>query len=172
MSSKQCALVILFRGNEPSDVVKGHIANLLTKSEYVDTRERVDIYFVSEGSLAASIAATPLKHKEILREHFGVEEVEEELTPQELAVIYIATKLKASICSNINQFAVEFAAEYAKAKILHRDEELLRAVDILVRDYAMSRVSADVRKRYGFDTPHYNVVVDTYKAICLEHGVG
>lgn len=149
------AIVITYDGTEPSDTIKSHICNALTQSGYCNCQKEVCVYFVSEKELAQAIATKPVQN--VVNEHFYKSE---RLTEQELAVTYIAGICKDSINKSVSRFAADFAVKFYDALRGGNNPQLLEAVKILTRDYAMSRVSDTVQRETGFNDEIYRIVLN------------
>lgn len=150
------AIVITYDGREPSDMTKSHICNVLTQSVCCNCQKEVCIYFVNEKELVQAIATKPAS--EVVNQHFY--KSEEHLTEQELAVTYIAGICKDSINKSVSHFAADFAVKFCDAIRKGNNPQLLEAVKILIRDYAMSRVGDKVRRETGFNDEIYRIVLN------------
>lgn len=150
------ALVITYDGAEPNDITKSRICNTLTQSGCCDCQKEVCIYFVNEKDLVQAIVAKPASG--VINQHFY--KSEEHLTEQELAVTYIAGICKDSINKSVSHFAADFAFKFCDALRKGNNPQLLEAVRICRRDYAMSRVSDKIRRETGFNDEHYRIVLD------------
>lgn len=149
------AIVITYDGTEPSDTIKSRICNALTQSGYCNCQKEVCVYFVSEKELVQAIATKPVQN--VVNEHFYKSE---RLTEQELAVTYIAGICKDSINKSVSHFAADFAVKFYDALRGGNNPQLLEAVKILTRDYAMSRVSDRVQRETGFNDEIYRIVLN------------
>lgn len=150
------AIVITYDGVEPSDITKSLICNNLTQSGCCNCQKEVCIYFVNEKELVQAIAAKPASG--VISQH--VYKSEENLTEQELAVTYIAGICKDSINKSVSHFAADFAVKFCDAIRKENNPQLLEAVKILKRDYAMSRVGDKVRRETGFNDEIYHIVLN------------
>lgn len=150
------AIVITYDGAEPSDITKSHICNTLTQSGCCNCQKEVCIYFVNEKELVQAIAAKPVS--DMVNQHFYKNE--EHLTEQELAVTYIAGICKNSINKSVSHFAADFAVKFCDAVRKGNNPQLLEAVKILIRDYAMSRVGDKIRRETGFNDEIYQIVLN------------
>lgn len=150
------AIVIMYDGTEPDGFVKSNVCNVLTKSGYCNCEKDVTIYFLNEKDLVQAIAAKPVPS--VVNEHFY--KSEEHLTEQELAVTYIAGICKDSINKSVSHFAADFAVKFCDAIRKGNNPQLLEAVKILIRDYAMSRVGDKVRRETGFNDEIYRIVLN------------
>lgn len=150
------AVVITYDGTEPSDTIKSRICNALTQSGYCNCQKEVCIYFINEKELVQTIAARAMVN--VANEHLY--KSESHLTEQELAVTYIAGICKDSINRSVSHFAADFAVKFYDALRKENNPQLLEAVKILTRDYAMSRVSDKIQRETGFNDEIYRIVLN------------
>lgn len=150
------ALLIMYDGTEPNDIIKSRVCNTLTQSGCCNCQKEVCVYFVNEKELVQTIAARAMVS--VVNKHFY--KSEEHLTEQELAVTYVAGICKDSINKSVSHFAADFAVKFCDAIRKGNNPQLLEAVKILTRDYAMSRVSDKVRRETGFNDEIYRIVLN------------
>ena len=149
------ALVIMYSGQEPSAYIKDKLAQMLITNRISDGNEDINIYFFNETEVAQSLTNT-LKNS-VISEHFR----KEERTPQEAAVIYIGTLCARSIIGG--DFSYDLLTKCLES---YRggcsDERLLKSMEIIAKDYSLSRVSDDIKAKYHFGLEEYKVVCKIY----------
>lgn len=150
------AIVIMYDGTEPDDIIKSSMCNVLTKSGYCNCKKEVNVYFVNEKEVVQAVVSKTVPN--VVDEHFYKSETH--LTEQELAVTYIAGVCKNSINKSVSHFAADFAVKFCDALRKGNNPQLLEAVRILTRDYAMSRIGDKVRRETGFNDEVYRIVLN------------
>lgn len=156
------ALVLVYDGNEPTDYQKSKIAEVISKSEVVQNAKGISIYFMNEKEVISAVAAKPLGI-DVINKHFY--NSEDDLTPEEMAVVYVGTKLATAIRTGVAPFSVQLAVSLVNGK----DEKLIHAIKILSVEDALMKVRDSINKKYGFYPSHYAIIQKTYASICQEH---
>ena len=152
----KAALVIMYDGKEPDDIVKSVIGNALTKSGYCNCSKDINIYFASEEDIIQAVAARALSGNiQVITEHF----YKEGLSDLEKALVIIAKycpTLEAT--SDVSAFQIELAYKFAQAYYTNKNIELIEAVRKVSKTYPEISIKREIAARYHYDMQHYNVI--------------
>ena len=150
------ALVIMYDGKEPSDIVKSHICEEITLSGYCDCNKEINIYFASEKDIIQAVTARALSGNiQIVTEYF----YKEDLSDLEKALITIAKHCPTLETTNdANAFQIELAYKFAQAYYTNRNIELIEAVRKVSKTYPEISIKREIAARYHYDIQHYNAI--------------
>lgn len=149
------ALVIMYSGQEPSAYIKDKLAQMLITNRISDGNSDINIYFFNEEEVAHSL--TKAFENDVVSEHFR----KEERTPQEAAVIYIGTLCSRSIIGG--DFSYDLLSKCLESyRGGSEDERLTKSMEIIAKDYSLSRVSDSIKAKYRFGPEEYKVVCKIY----------
>lgn len=150
------ALVLTYIGKEPSDIIKSHICEEITRSGFCDCNKEVAIYFVTEKEMIQAVAAKAVMPKvSIISEHF----YKEGLSDLEEALITIAKHCPTlEATSDVHAFEFELAYRFAQAFYLKKDIDLIEAVRKVSKTYPEISIKREIASRYHYDLDHYKAI--------------
>ena len=118
----------------------------------------INIYYFDEKEVAEG-TIRHLSDNNVINEHFR----KSEYTIEEDAVIYVGTLCSRSIISG--DFSYDLMRKCLEAFRNGKDDDrLLKAVNIIAKDYSLSRVSDEIQSKYHFG-------LEQYKIVCRIHDV-
>jgi hypothetical protein len=153
------AIVILYDGNEPNQLVMTRLMEVLSQSGHRDNQKEANIFYLNERELLQSTVA-----------HVVTKETKsvDDLTEQERAVIVIGEEC-GPVTIDDDEFTSKLANKYMHALIMQDNPRIVEAVRVLVQPKALSYVREKFRKEYFLYAGRIKAINSVYKAACLGH---
>lgn len=134
------ALVILYHGACPNDNHVQKLKNVL--KEFAETNSKASVIALNEEEIAARLSTM----------HFSSSELQNSYTPEENAIIYIATKFWEDLelggtSTRYDAFVAHFSAYVASVSFTGADEEMINAIKIL-SDKSTWNIRTEIRAKY------------------------
>ena len=134
------ALVILYHGTCPNDNHIQKIKNVL--KEFGEANTKASVIALNEEEIAARLSTM----------RFSSPELQNSYTPEENAIIYIATKFWDDLelggtSTRYDAFVAHFSAYVASVSFTGADEEMINAIKIL-SDKSTWNIRTEIRAKY------------------------
>lgn len=93
MNSPRVALVIMYNGSQPDDMVKSQLLTTLSQSGYRDNTKPIDAYFMEEHELVSAVASKAANADTVSKHFYHVPEQTQEIeADQAIAILAAAFK--------------------------------------------------------------------------------